>query len=65
MTLVEFAEKTSPIPLSEWQKKFLTLYEQAKKGNKPIMLVTPRISGRKMLIQIIQEFEKEFEQNGH
>lgn len=57
MTLVEYAEKTSPIPLSEWQKKFLTFYEQAKKEHKQIVLVTPRISGRKMLMQIIEEFE--------
>ena len=59
MNIVEFAEKTSPVPLSEWQKRFLTLYEQAKKEYKPIVLVTPRISGRRMLIQIIQEFERE------
>lgn len=65
MTLVEFAEKISPMPLTEWQKKFLTFYEQAKKEHKPIVLVTPRINGSRMLIQIIQEFEKEFEQNGH
>ncbi len=58
MTLVEFAEKTSPIPLTDWQKKFLTFYEQAKKEYKTIVLVTPRISGRQMLIQIIDDFEK-------
>lgn len=62
MTLVEFAEKTSPIPLTEWQKQLLTTYEQAKEEYKPIVLVTPRINGRRMLMQIIQEFEKEFEQ---
>lgn len=58
MSLVEFAVKISLVPLTEWQKKFLTFYEQAKKEHKPIVLVTPRISGRQMLIQIIQEFEK-------
>lgn len=57
MTLVEYAEKISPMPLTEWQKKLLTFYEQAKKEHKPIVLVTPRISGRKMLMQIIEEFE--------
>lgn len=61
MSLVEFAVKISLVPLTEWQKKFLTFYEQAKKEHKPIVLVTPRISGRQMLIQIIQEFEKEQE----
>ena len=64
MTLIEFAEKISPIPLSEWQKQLLATYEQAKKEQKPIVLVTPRISGRRMLIQIIQEFEKECERKG-
>lgn len=65
MNLVEFAEKTSPLPLTEWQKQVLMACEQAKKEYKPIALVTPRISGRKMLMQIIQEFEREIEQNGH
>ena len=65
MTLVEFAEKISPQPLTEWQKKFLTFYEHAKREHKPIVLVTPMISGKRMLIQIIEEFEREIEQNGH
>lgn len=63
--LVEFAERTSQVPLSEWQKQFLTAYEQVKKKNKRLMFVPTRISGRRMLMQIIQEFEMEIEQNGH
>ena len=59
MTLVEFAERTSPIPLSVWQKCFLTLYEQTKRENKRLLFVPTRISGRRILMQIIQEFEKE------
>lgn len=65
MTLVEFAEKISPMPLTEWQKKFLTFYEQAKKEHKPIVLITPRINGRRMLMQIIEAYEREIEQNGY
>ena len=65
MNIVEFAEKTSPISLTEWQRQLLATYEQAKKEHNRIALVTPRISGRKMLMQIIQEFEREIEQNGH
>ena len=65
MTLVEFAEKTSQIPLSEWQKQFLAFYEQAKKEHKPIVLATPRVNGRRMLMQIIEAYEKEIEQNGY
>ena len=59
MNLVEFAEKTSPIPLTEWQKQFIEAYEQARKEGKVIMCVLPRISGKRMLMQIIDEFEKE------
>lgn len=57
MTLVDFAEKTSPLTLTEWQKQFLTAYEQAKKENKQLFFTSPRISGRQMMTQIIQEFD--------
>lgn len=59
MNLVEFAEKISPIPLTDWQKQFLSAYEQAQKEGKVIRCVLPRINGRRMLMQIIDEFEKE------
>lgn len=58
MTLVEFAEKISPIPLTDWQKKFLSFYEQAEKEHKKIVCIMPRINGRKMIIDIIREYEK-------
>ena len=58
MTLVEFAEKTSPIPLTDWQKQFLSAYEQAQKENKKLVYAPPRINGKRMLMQIIDEFEK-------
>lgn len=64
MTLVEYARKIYG-PLNSVQIQMLEAYEQAKKENKQIVLVAPRIIGRQMLIQIIQEFEKEFEQNGY
>lgn len=59
MDFVEFAEKISPIQLTDWQKKFLKAYEQAREEGKVIMCVPPRISGNRMLMQIIDEFEKE------
>ena len=65
MNMVEFAEKTSPIPLSEWQKKFLKVCEQEPKGKMWLIFNAPRVSGRYMLACIIEEFEKEIEQNGH
>lgn len=58
MNLVEFAEKISHIPLTDWQKQFLSAYEQAQKEGKVIRCVLPRINGRRMLMQIIDEFEK-------
>lgn len=66
MTLVEFAEKISPIPLTEWQKQYLATYEQVKNGKEQTVAVrTPSRSCRRMLMQIIQEFEREIEQNRH
>lgn len=59
MNLVEFTEKISPLPLSEWQKQFLSAYEQVKKKNKRLVFVPTRINGRRMLIQIIQAFEEQ------
>lgn len=66
MNLVEFAEKTSPLPLTEWQKQYLATYEQVKNGKEQTVAVRiPSRSGRQMLIQIIREYEREIEQNGH
>lgn len=59
MNLVEFAEKISPVPLNDWQKQFLSSYEKAQKEGKVIRCVLPRINGKRMLMQIIDEFEKE------
>lgn len=59
MDFAEFAEKISPIPLTEWQKQFLSSYEHAQKENKKLVYVPPRINGKRMLMQIIDEFEKE------
>lgn len=58
MTLVEYAREIYG-PLNSSQLQLLEAYEQAKKENKQIVLVAPRISGRKILRQIIQEVEKE------
>lgn len=58
MTFVEFAKKVLPVPLTDWQKQFLTTYEQAKKENKHLVYVPPRINGKQMMIQIIEELER-------
>ena len=65
MNLVEYTRQIYG-PLNSAQVQLLEAYEQAKKENKQIVgIIMPRISGRRMLMQIIQEFEREIEQNGH
>lgn len=59
MNLVEFAEKVSPIPLTEWQKQLLSTYERAKKENKLLICMPARVCGRRMLVDIIREHERE------
>lgn len=59
MTLVEFAEHTSEIPLSNFQKDFLERFDNARKQDKIILTTFPRCCGRGMLLDIIREFEKE------
>lgn len=58
MTLVEFAERTSPVPLSEWQKNFLAYCEQAQRENRQMFIcIPPRVGSR--MRQIIRVFEME------
>lgn len=56
MNLVEFAEKTSPIPLTDWQKQFLEMYEQAQKENKQLIVIPAMRSGKGMTYKIIDEW---------
>lgn len=56
MSLVEFAEKTSLIPLTEWQKKFLEMYEQAKREDKELIIIPGSRSGKRIIYQIIDEW---------
>lgn len=54
MSLLEYAKRVSPVPLSDWQKKFLEAYEQAEKEDKQLTVCFPARAGRGMLIAIIQ-----------
>lgn len=54
MTLLEYAERMSPAPLNDWQKKILEVYEQAEKENKQLIVCFPARAGRGMLMEIIQ-----------
>ncbi len=54
MTLVEFAEKVSPVPLMAWQKEFFKVYEQAEKENKQLIVCFPSRASRGMVMAIMQ-----------
>lgn len=56
MTLLEYAEQVSPVPLSDWQKKFLEEYEQVEKENRCIVYYPPRIGEKKVISQIIDGY---------
>ena len=56
MTLVEYAERVSPIPLSDCQKQLLSAYEQAQKENKQLIVIPGVRTGKRMIIKIIDEW---------
>lgn len=58
MNLVDFAERTSPIPLSDQQKRFFELYEQAEKENEKLFVILGRNIGKTMALQTIDVWNK-------
>lgn len=58
LSLENFAEKVSKIPLSSSQKRFLEQYEKARKENYVILTTFPRCNGRNMLRKLIAEYER-------
>lgn len=56
MTLVEYAERVSPIPLSDCHKQLLSAYEQAQKENKQLIVIPGMRTGKRMIIKIIDEW---------
>lgn len=57
--LVSFEEKTSQIPLSNFQKDFLRKFEDARNNGKELFVIFPRVCGRSMILNIIKQFDKE------
>lgn len=57
MTLVEYAEKIAPFPLSDFQKELLAEYEEAEKRNLSLCVIPPRNVGRDFAYRVIQELE--------
>ena len=65
MNLVEFAEKISPIPLTDFQKHFLEMYEQAQKEDKELIVIPAMRSGKRMTYQIIDKWNNREELSEH
>lgn len=60
--LVNFAETISEIPLKKFQKHFLDRFESERNNGEELIVNFPRMCGRKMMLDIIKQFEK-YEQN--
>ena len=59
MSLVEFAEKIAPFPLSEFQKQLIREYKECEKGNLPLCYIPPRNVGRDFIYRLIEEWKRQ------
>lgn len=58
MSLVGYAEKVSPLPLSDWQKRFFEAYEQAEREDKEFVIMPGRNIGKTLALQIVNDWKK-------
>lgn len=59
MTLVEFAERVSPIPLSDFEKKLFERYEECLRQGKSLCVLPPRCGRRAFANELIKEWKKQ------
>lgn len=59
MSLVEFAERVSPIPLSVFEKKLFKQYEECLKQGKSLYVIPPRCGRRMFENELIKEWQKQ------
>lgn len=57
MTLLEFAEKTSTVPLMDWQKEFFAKYQEAVERDKILICNPPRV-GRVLTMDLIKQYQE-------
>ena len=57
MSLVEYAERISPFPLSDFQKELIAEYEEVEKKNLQPFISYPRNVGREFIYKVIQEWK--------
>lgn len=65
MTLVEYAEKIAPFPLSDFQKELFIQYEQCLRQGKCLHVIPPRCSGREFVFGVIEEWKMKNELQEH
>lgn len=59
MSLVEFAEKIAPFPLSEFQRQLILEYEKCEKRNLHLCCIPPRNVGRDFIYRLIEEWKRQ------
>ena len=59
MSLVEFAERIAPFPLSDLQKELFRKYEEeCTKGNDVVLVQASRSCGKRFIMQAVDEWKK-------
>ena len=59
MSLVEFAEKIAPFPLSEFQKQLINEYGECLKENEELDCVQASYIGRDFILRMIEEWKRQ------
>ena len=55
MTIIEFAERVSPIPLNKFQIELLRMYDEAEKQGMSLHVIPPRC-GKGIVKRIVDEW---------
>lgn len=65
MTLVEYAEKIAPFPLSDFQKELLEKYEQCLKQDESLYVIPPKNAGMEFTLRATEEWRRRNELQEH
>lgn len=65
MTLVEYAEKIAPFPLSDFQKELFKKYEQCLKRDESLYVIPSRNVGKEFVLRVIEEWKRRNELQEH
>jgi len=58
MTLLEFAESVSPIPLLDWQKKYISNIDKVGIDNCRFVYIGGRRNGKRMIADFIMKYKE-------